>query len=154
LTSGKPRAVGGVKASLLGTSRRADGRTQVTYKGHPLYTFIMDKKRGDTKGEGLTGFGGRWDPVSVSGHAGRKEAAGKSDSTPVKLSVITPGAGDVAGAGGVFNIDLSLQAQNSYGNSLLSATNGYIPFFNDVGTPTFGPGMPDPGAPGLVVTLS
>jgi predicted lipoprotein with Yx(FWY)xxD motif len=151
LTSGKPKATGGAKASLLGTTRRKDGRRQVTYKGHPLYTFVMDKKAGDVKGEGLTGFGGRWDPVSA---AGRAVKADTTIQTPVNLSVITPGAGDVAGAGGAFNIDLSLQAQNAKGNDILSAANGYIPFFNDVTAPTFGPGKIDPGAPGLVVTLS
>jgi predicted lipoprotein with Yx(FWY)xxD motif len=154
VTSGKPKAIGGARASLLGTSRRADGRTQVTYHGHPLYTFIMDKKRGDVKGEALTGFGGRWDPVSPAGRAVRKEAASRDNATPVKVSVITPQPGDTAGAGGVFNIDLSLQASNAAGNQVLSAANGYIPFFNDVTAPTFGPGLPDPGAPGLVVTLS
>ena len=133
VTSGKPKAIGGARASLLGTSRRADGRTQVTYHGHPLYTFIMDKKRGDTKGEALTGFGGRWDPVSPAGRAVRKEAASRDNATPVKVSVITPQPGDTAGAGGVFNIDLSLQASNAAGNQALSAANGYIPFFNDAG---------------------
>jgi hypothetical protein len=53
------------------------------------------------------------------------------------------------GAGGVFNIDLSLQASNAAGNQALSAANGYIPFFNDVTAPTFGPGSgsgrPRPG---------
>jgi predicted lipoprotein with Yx(FWY)xxD motif len=152
ITSGTPRATGGAKASLLGTTRRKDGRMQVTYNGHPLYLFAGDKKAGDVKGEGLTGFGGRWDPVSASGRAVKADA--QADQTPVKVEVVTPGSGDVAGAGGVFNIDLSLQAQNAKGNSLLSPANGYVPFFNDIGAPTFGPGMPDPGAPGLVVTLS
>jgi predicted lipoprotein with Yx(FWY)xxD motif len=151
ITSGKPRAVGGAKASLLGTTRRKDGRMQVTYKGHPLYLFAGDKKAGDVKGEGLTGFGGRWDPVSATGRAVTAENAYQ---TPVKISAVTPGAGDIAGAGGVFSIDLSLEAQNAQGNSLLSAANGYKPFFNDNGSATFGPGKIDPGAPGLVVTLS
>jgi predicted lipoprotein with Yx(FWY)xxD motif len=154
-TSGKPRAIGGARASLIGTSRRRDGRMQVTYNGHPLYTFVGDKKPGDTKGEGLTGFGGRWDPVSPAGRAVTSDYSNQQDDqSPVKVKVITPGAGDVAGAGGVFNIDLSLQAQNARGNSLLSAANGYVPFFNNVTAPTFGPGKIDPGAPGLVVTLS
>ena len=85
-------------------------------------------------------------------HKGSKNKKGKPSN--VALKVITPQPGDRAGAGGVFNIDLSLRAKNAKGNNLLSAANGYVPFFNDVGSPTFGPGMPDPGAPGLVVTLS
>jgi Secreted repeat of unknown function len=126
-TSGKPQAVGGVRKSLLGTTRRRDGRTQLTYNGHPLYTFIMDKKAGDTKGEAVTGFGGRWDPVSAAGRAVTKESVSKqSYQSPVKISAITPGPGDVAGAGGVFNIDLSLEAQNAQRNALLSAANGYV----------------------------
>jgi predicted lipoprotein with Yx(FWY)xxD motif len=153
-TSGKPRAIGGARASLLGTSRRRDGRMQVTYKGHPLYLFAGDKKPGDTKGEGLTGFGGRWDPVSPAGRAVVAGAQPQAYQMPVKVDVVTPGPGDVAGAGGVFSIDLSLKAQNAQGNSLLSAANGYVPFFNNVTAPTFGPGKIDPGAPGLVVTMS
>jgi predicted lipoprotein with Yx(FWY)xxD motif len=159
ITHGTPRAQGAVRASLLGTTRRSDGRLQVTYKGHPLYTFLMDKKAGDAKGEGLTGFGGRWDPVSTAGRAVSAEHSGNDgypsgSRAPLQLSVITPGAGDSAGAGGAFNIDLSVAAKNARGNRLLSAANGYVPFFNDVTAPTFGPGKPDPGAPGLVVTLS
>ena len=75
-------------------------------------------------------------------------------SKPVRLQVITPGPGDLAGAGGTFNVDLSLQARNGAGNRALSAANGYVPFLNTAGSKTFGPGKPDPGAPGLVVTLS
>jgi predicted lipoprotein with Yx(FWY)xxD motif len=80
LTTGKPTAVGGANAKLLGTTKRSDGRLQVTYKGHPLYTFVQDAKRGQTKGEGLTGFGGRWDPVSASGAAVRTPPSATSAS--------------------------------------------------------------------------
>src|SRR4051794_19477601 len=58
-TSGKPPAGSGARASLVGTINRSDGQPQVTYNGHPLYTFVMDKKSGDTNGEGKTAFGGR-----------------------------------------------------------------------------------------------
>src|SRR6185436_7776922 len=51
ITSGKPVAGAGVKASLLGTTKRADGKLQVTYNHHPLYTFLEDTKKGQTKGQ-------------------------------------------------------------------------------------------------------
>ena len=67
LTHGKPVARPGVKQSLLGTTRRANGSQQVTYAGHPLYRFALDTKPGQTKGEGLQDFGGGWDVVSPAG---------------------------------------------------------------------------------------
>jgi predicted lipoprotein with Yx(FWY)xxD motif len=65
--SGKPTAGGGARASLLGTSKRSDGKPQVTYNGHPLYRFAGDRKPGNTNGQGLNGFGARWYVVSPSG---------------------------------------------------------------------------------------
>jgi predicted lipoprotein with Yx(FWY)xxD motif len=53
LTDGMPTAGSGVTASMLGTTTRTDGSTQVTYNGHPLYYFAMDKGPGDTTGEGV-----------------------------------------------------------------------------------------------------
>jgi predicted lipoprotein with Yx(FWY)xxD motif len=67
LTSGKPKASGKTKASLLGTTKRKDGKLQVTYKGHPLYYFVQDKKAGDTKGQDVNGFGAQWYVVAPSG---------------------------------------------------------------------------------------
>jgi predicted lipoprotein with Yx(FWY)xxD motif len=70
LTKGKPKAGAGAKAALLGTTRRADGTTQVTYNKHPLYTFVGDAgKKGATNGEGLTAFGARWYVVAAKGTA-------------------------------------------------------------------------------------
>ena len=43
------------------------GRSQLTYNGHPLYTFVNDKKPGDTNGEGISAFGGSWFAVSPAG---------------------------------------------------------------------------------------
>jgi predicted lipoprotein with Yx(FWY)xxD motif len=157
VTRGRPKAGAGALSSLIGASRRSDGRTQVTYHGHPLYYYVGDKRAGDVKGEGLTGFGGRWDPVSAGGSAVQKASESKAarahSTKPVQLNVLTPTQGGRAGAGGAFNVDLTLQARNARGNSLLSAANGYKPFFNDPDAATFHPG-PDPGAPGLVVLLS
>ena len=67
LTHGKPVARPGVKRSLLGTTRRANGSKQVTYGGHPLYRFSLDTKPSQIKGEGLNDFGAGWDVVSPAG---------------------------------------------------------------------------------------
>jgi len=69
LSPAKARPGSGVRASLLGVTRRANGRRQVTYAGHPLYTYAGDTKAGQTTGEGLTNFGASWDVVSASGRA-------------------------------------------------------------------------------------
>jgi predicted lipoprotein with Yx(FWY)xxD motif len=68
LTSGKPRAGAGVRAALLGTIRRAGGARQVTYRGHPLYTFKLEHA-GQTSGEGSTDFGSPFYVVSPAGAA-------------------------------------------------------------------------------------
>jgi predicted lipoprotein with Yx(FWY)xxD motif len=44
-------------AHSLATIRRPDGKTQVTYKGKPLYTFAGDMKAGDARGEGFKDVG-------------------------------------------------------------------------------------------------
>jgi predicted lipoprotein with Yx(FWY)xxD motif len=54
--SGTVKAEGGAKAADLGTTKIAGGIKQVTYKGHPLYTFASDTKSGQTSGEGENGF--------------------------------------------------------------------------------------------------
>jgi predicted lipoprotein with Yx(FWY)xxD motif len=59
-TLGRPRAGLGVRAALLGTTRRRDRKLEVTYAGHPLYYFAGDMKRGDTNGQGLNQFGAGW----------------------------------------------------------------------------------------------
>jgi predicted lipoprotein with Yx(FWY)xxD motif len=69
LKHGKPSAGSGVKASLLGTTRRSNGSLQVTYNKHPLYTYSLDTKAGQTKGEGVLAFGARWYAVSAKGTA-------------------------------------------------------------------------------------
>jgi predicted lipoprotein with Yx(FWY)xxD motif len=55
------------KRLLLGSITRADGTTQVTYAGHPLYRFLSDKNAGDVTGQGLNAFGAPWYVVSPSG---------------------------------------------------------------------------------------
>jgi len=79
ISAGKPHAQSGARASLLGRTKRQDGRWQVTYKRHPLYTFALDTKKGQTKGEGLDDFGGEWDAVSPAGARVEKSSAASSN---------------------------------------------------------------------------
>ena len=67
LTKGKPHAGPGVKAALLGTTKRKDGKVEVTYNGHPLYYFVSDRKAGQTTGEGVNQFGAPWWVLSAAG---------------------------------------------------------------------------------------
>jgi predicted lipoprotein with Yx(FWY)xxD motif len=75
IANGKPRAEGGTKASLIGTTRRADGRRQVTYNHHPLYRFVKDTKRGQTNGEGVNAFAAKWYVVSPAGSKIEKDSS-------------------------------------------------------------------------------
>jgi predicted lipoprotein with Yx(FWY)xxD motif len=68
-TTATPKASGAVKASLLGTTKRPDGSREVTYAGHPLYTFAGDTQPGQTTGEGSNGFGAPWWVVTPAGKA-------------------------------------------------------------------------------------
>jgi predicted lipoprotein with Yx(FWY)xxD motif len=67
LTSGKPVAGPGVRASLLGTTKRKDGKLEVTYGGHALYYFVTDRKPGQTTGQGVNQFGGPWWVLTSAG---------------------------------------------------------------------------------------
>jgi predicted lipoprotein with Yx(FWY)xxD motif len=67
ITHGKPVAGHGVRGSLLGTTKRKDGKLEVTYGGHPLYYFVSDRKPGQTTGQGLNQFGGPWWVLSAAG---------------------------------------------------------------------------------------
>lgn len=64
---GKPSAGGSAVAADLSTTKRADGKLQVTYKGHPIYMFIKDKDAGDAYGEGVKAFGADWYVLAPSG---------------------------------------------------------------------------------------
>ena len=66
-TKDKPVAGRGVRASLLGTTKRKDGKLEVTYNRHPLYYYVTDTKPGQTTGQGLTQFGAPWWVLSPAG---------------------------------------------------------------------------------------
>jgi predicted lipoprotein with Yx(FWY)xxD motif len=66
-TKGTPRAGSGIKPSLLGTTKRTDGTTEVTYNGHPLYYYVADSSPGQTTGQGRNQFGALWFVLSPLG---------------------------------------------------------------------------------------
>lgn len=66
--SGTPVVGAGLSASKVGTTARSDGKPEITYNGHPLYLYTGDEKPGDTNGQGLNAFGGRWFVLSPDGN--------------------------------------------------------------------------------------
>jgi predicted lipoprotein with Yx(FWY)xxD motif len=68
LTAGTAKAGTGVTAAELGTTKRSDGKTEITYAGHPLYTYAGDQKPGDVQGQGLDQFGAEWYVLAPDGH--------------------------------------------------------------------------------------
>jgi len=70
-----PVTAGAGVTGKLGTITRADGSTQATYNGHPLYTYLNDKSPGQATGNGLNLSGGVWHEVTVSGAAAPSPSA-------------------------------------------------------------------------------
>ena len=64
----------------FGTTTRKDGKTQVTYDGHPLYTYAGDTQPGQTSGNGINQSGGIWNVVTTSASGGAGAGAGSSPS--------------------------------------------------------------------------
>jgi predicted lipoprotein with Yx(FWY)xxD motif len=63
-----PATASGVKGAFA-TIKRSDGSTQLTFHGHPLYTFVGDKSPGQASGNGVNAFGGLWHEAPASGSA-------------------------------------------------------------------------------------
>jgi predicted lipoprotein with Yx(FWY)xxD motif len=79
--TGTPGAGAGADASLLGTTKRREGTTQVTYGRWPLYYFAPDTKPGDVKGQAV---GGVWWVVSADGQVVRDVPKGMIATTKSK----------------------------------------------------------------------
>ncbi len=67
VVSGRVRAGAGARGELLGTTKRPDGKRQLTYGGRPLYYYIGDRKPGQILCQNVVEFGGRWLVVRPSG---------------------------------------------------------------------------------------
>jgi predicted lipoprotein with Yx(FWY)xxD motif len=66
--AGDPITVaGGAARSLVAETTRPDGVRQLTYAGHPLYTYVGDTSPGATNGQGSEAFGARWDVLTSAG---------------------------------------------------------------------------------------
>jgi hypothetical protein len=76
-----PKAGSGVNQHDIGTTKRSDGASQVTYKGHPLYYYITDKSAGQVTGQGSNSFGAKWWLVAPSGASITKMASSASGSS-------------------------------------------------------------------------
>lgn len=96
VTTASPKAGSGVSASKLGTVKRSDGTMQVTYAGHPLYTYTADTSSGQVSGNGINSFGGVWNAVQPSGSnapAGTVAGGGESASKEEGGGTGTSGGG-------------------------------------------------------------
>ncbi len=83
VTKGSPKASGGASAAKLGSVKRSDGTMQVTYAGHPLYTYSADTAPGQASGNGIDAYGAVWNAVTSNGSkapAGTGSAGGGSST--------------------------------------------------------------------------
>ena len=69
-----PLAGPGAQSSLLGTTHRSDGTTQVTYNKWPLYLWVGDSQPGQATGQGINNLGGLWYVLSPDGHGNHHHA--------------------------------------------------------------------------------
>jgi predicted lipoprotein with Yx(FWY)xxD motif len=66
-SSSKASAGPGVKSSLIGSITLKNGAKQVTYAGHPLYTYVGDSGPAQTRYVNFSAFGGRWPALNAAG---------------------------------------------------------------------------------------
>jgi predicted lipoprotein with Yx(FWY)xxD motif len=67
--TGRPSLGPGVPGKLA-TIKRSGGTLQITYNGHPLYTYVGDSSPGQAAGNNLNLNGGLWREVTVPGGHG------------------------------------------------------------------------------------
>jgi predicted lipoprotein with Yx(FWY)xxD motif len=72
LTNGNPTAAPDAQSSALGTTKRDDGKMQVTYAGHPIYYFTKDTDEEDVYGNDVEAFGADWYAMTATGAKAEK----------------------------------------------------------------------------------
>ncbi|HET7572438.1 MAG TPA: hypothetical protein VFJ77_07195 [Gaiellaceae bacterium] len=90
LVKAKPKALPGLKARLIGTTKRKDGRLQLSYARHPLYLFAFDRKAGAVTGQAVKEFGGTWWVLRATGKPVTKAATSGSGSTTPPPTTTAP----------------------------------------------------------------
>ena len=100
IVTGKAKAGPGALTALLGVVKRKDGKEQATYRGHPLYRFFKDTKRGQVKGQGLDFFGGEWYVLTPAGIKLEREATTDDNGTTDDSGGTTTGGGTTTTPGG------------------------------------------------------
>lgn len=91
--SGRQTAGSGVSAGMLGTTKRSDGTTEVTYAGHPLYTYVTDTSAGQVTGNGVDTFGAVWNAVQPSGAKAPLGGSGGSSGSSSSAGSSSSGGG-------------------------------------------------------------
>jgi secreted repeat protein with Y-X4-D motif len=95
---GTSRVDKGGQGSLLELGRSRHGTRQVTYAGHPLCTFVGDKRAGQTTGEGLRNFGAEWYAVAANGHEVEKSKSASGSSARATGTTAPAAAGNGSAA--------------------------------------------------------
>ena len=90
VAEGKPTAGEGATSSALGTTKRKDGTMQVTYNGHPVYTFSGDTAPGEAVGQEDDGT---WFVIDEAGEAVKGGAPGGGTTTTESTTTGSAGAG-------------------------------------------------------------
>lgn len=80
VAASKVIAGAGVSAQMLGSITRSDGTKQLSYDGHPLYTYSGDTSSGAVTGQGISSFGGTWHVLGANGVAITKSASSSGSS--------------------------------------------------------------------------
>lgn len=67
VTRGPVQLGRGLRRSLLTTIRLRSGQRQLVYGGHPLYTYVKDRRPGEVDNVNIYQFGGYWPAVDAAG---------------------------------------------------------------------------------------